>query len=373
MSKHSKQMFYFFLFFSCLSVSYRDYHLNSIFFSNEQFKVVGKEISFQELIKKEKEFTPNDWNSYGIIFYNEDEFEYAKYCFLKAISISFLIDSEPLPYVLNDTLKSFLNLLIFYESLPYMNSEIIKTEKEQYLNDFIKLLSNREDLIITSIREIRKRNLTNLEYKMAEKYFLSKDKHSDEFYYEYFLVFFNLKKIDFSLISILEKVKNPVIKSQILEEWAFYLNIHKNYKEFIRLYEFLENNDKDFLKQKLNDSQSSFYIENVFNQFYMNYLENRNKKIKETIYQQILKLKEVHLVTYSNLLQYYRNEYFLFNKEIPIAYVKLKNTCKKNNILFHTLCEYSIEIQKKMILKNVFHSFHFEEIQQAKEWILNFY
>lgn len=372
MNKHIKNLFYLFIFFSCMSIPNRDYEFNSIFISKD-IRVSREEIHFYELKKQENILTPQQWNQYGVKFFYEGEFEYSKYCFLKAISLSSSLELEPFPYALNDTLTSYLNLLFFYESLPNQQKEVTENEEKFYLENFIKLLSNREDLLISSLREIRKRNFQKLEYRIAQNYYLQKENHSDVFYYEYFLVVLNSKKTDLSLLEVLGKIKNTAIKLQIIEEWGFYLNFYKNFKEYIGLYEFLEKNHKNFLNSKSKDSQSSFYIENVFNQYFLNYQENRNKKIKESLYKEILQLQEVQATTYFHLLHYYKNEYFFFTKEIPVLKIKIKNNCNKNNILFYTMCAYHTEIEQKRILKKVFGSYHFEEIQSAKDWILNFY
>ncbi|MFN3605162.1 MAG: hypothetical protein ACK4UJ_10670 [Leptonema sp. (in: bacteria)] len=370
MNKSLYQILIVILFFNCASFQKNEFYLDSVFFSEVFYKIPKKNIDFKNILKREDKISPSEWNSYAIQFFYENEFSYAEYSFLKAITLFLISENQPEPYTLNNTIKSFLNLLFFYELTPY--SDEFKNNREENLKKIIKFLEKREDLAIASIWEARKRNLKNLEYKLANSFFLLKEEHTDEFYYEYFQVLNNSNKLTTTMLNTFEKIKNPTIKFQIYEEWGYTTNIRNQYKEFIVLYEYLEKNHKEFIKSKKKDPNSSFYLENIFNQYYLNYLQNKKNKISEEIYKEILYLKEINEITYINFLNYYKQEYFFFTKEDIITKIKIKNTCLKTNPLFDTICKYQNEIKQYQIKKNIFKTHNSNDLKKVKEIIINF-
>lgn len=363
-------LFFLFFLFYCKSYQTKNYYWNSIFFSENNYKIPELNVSFSNLLKNENLISPEEWNHYAIQFFYENEFSHSEYCFLKAIFLYHQQEEDPLPYTMNHTIRTFLNLLFFYELI---NIEEYKSKSEKYLKDFIKLVENREDLVIVALQEIRKRNFSNLEYKLANSFYQHKEKHTDQFLYEYLLVLQNSNKLKRDSILLTEKIKESSLRNLIYEELGFFFNSKKNYKEFIYLYEYLEKKQPEFIKTKINDKYSNYYIENIFNQYYLFYLENFKNKIPKNIYKKILELKEVELYTYSNLLNYFKQEYFLFTKELPIEKINIKNNCKKKSELFYKMCSYENAIKKAYIQKKIFITVNWEELKKAKDFILNFY
>lgn len=363
-------LFFLLSLFYCKSFQTGNYYWNSIFYFENSFKIPQQNISFKNLLKKENLITPKEWNDYAIQFYYENEFYHSEYCFLKAISLYHQLEEEPLPYTINYTIQSFLNLLFFYELI---NLEEYKSKSEKYLKDFIKLIENREDLVILALQEIRKRNFSNLEYKLANSFYQHKEKHTDQFLYEYLLALQNSNKLNRDSILLTEKIKESSLRSLIYEELGFFFNSKKNYKEFIYLYEYLEKKQPEWIKIKINDIYSNFYIENIFNQYYLFYLENFKNKIPENIYKKTLELKELEYSTYSNLLSYFKQEYFLFSKELSLEKINIKNRCKKEIDLFYRMCNYENSIKKAYIQKKIFKTINWEELKKAKDFMIHFY
>ena len=335
-----------------------------LFFHNNNIKIIYK--NFHDLKKiPASDLSSEEWNFYAIYYFYENELDYSEYCFEMALKSSDFSD-QPEPLILNETLKNFLNLLFFYE-ISSNNGLLNKDKQEMYLNQYIHLIQNRDDLIIITLQEIRKRNLSRLELNLSEKYFsLRKNRSlSENFIYEYLLTLIHNHRIELKHYELVKNINNTSLKKYLIDQIANYFYKY-NQLNYIKFYEQLE---KDLLisKNDLEKPNHIYYYENLFIAYYKLYKQNQISQIPSNIIQNIEKIQYIRLETYHSYLDYYFNEVFLYSKE-DILKIHIKPDCNPN--IFDILCYYNTKLFEYKLQKEIFGTYDLKKLSSMKKSIL---
>ncbi|GIX41394.1 MAG: hypothetical protein KatS3mg129_1127 [Leptospiraceae bacterium] len=338
---------------------------NYFFYYNNQIPI--PELSYSQILKQKDSISSDVWAIFGIINFYENEYYDSEYCFLMAVKTSdFSLSPDPLH--LNSTLKHFLNLIFFYElSSPYLN--YAKDKQKEFIKQYIYLIQNRDDLIITTLKEIRKRNLSNLEYILAEEFYQNKkDKiYSENFLYEYIITLIHNHKIKYTHLEIVNSLKNDSLKQYLIEQIAQYFFIY-NQEDYIKLY---ENFSKEIQIKYIKNPYSAFYLENLFFAYYNLYKKNKIKSIPESIIKNIISLRYVNSKTYYAYLDYYYSEKFLFYNQFELLTLHIKPQCIEH--FLNILCPINTKLQEYKIQKEILGTTNLKKIHFYKEHLLNFF
>ncbi len=308
------------------------------------------------------------WNFAGIYYFLENDIEKSEYCFLKSLqNIDF--NKIPDPLSLHEPLQVFLNIIFFYELVDnFRNINPIYKEKQNfYLEKYIDLIQNRWDLAIITIKEIRKRNLSNLEYRFANNFYKTKENHSETFLYEYILTLIHSHNFTREHFSIIEKIQNQSLKKYIWEQIGVYYFYNNKYDDYIYLYE----NIKANLKSTIMNSNNIFYVENVFLAYYELYKNKKIHFIPEEIYKKILETKNVKPIIYKNFLNYFFENKLLFTDTWDHLQLKINKSCY--SLFIKYFCKYQNEIKEIQIQKEILGTNDLEKIKKIKKTIINFF
>lgn len=329
-----------------------------IFYSNT------KEIQplpIRKLIQQSHSISPEEWTSYGVYYFNENEYSSAEYCFKMAVKLSdFSLPPEPL--VLNEPLKYILNLIFFYE----LSEFFYKEEQKELIQQYINLIQNRSDLMIATLWEIRKRNFSNLEIEFAEGYYQkNKNKLTQEFIYEYIMTLIHNKKIHLKNLELINNIKNESLKQYLIEQTAnYFFNI--DYKNYIELY----NEVFKSYNNKIWDPTNIFYVENLFIAYYHLYKKNQISQIPPDIYKNLLKVKKVNVHTYQYFLDYYVNNLFLFSSYNDFLDLHIKSNCLNK---FDLLCDINTKLMEYKIQKQILGTYNINKLNELKKSLIQFY
>jgi hypothetical protein len=335
-----------------------------LFFRDNNIKIYYK--NFNDLKKlPASDLSSKEWNLYAIYYFYENELDYSEYCFEMALKNSDFSE-QPEPLTLNEPLKNFLNLLFFYE-VSSNNGLLNKDKQEMYINQYIHLIQNRDDLMIVTLQEIRKRNLSRLELTLSEKYVsFRKDRRlSDNFLYEYLLTLIHNHRIELKHYELVKNINNASLKKYLIDQITnyFYKNNQLNY---IKFYEQLE---KDLLisKNEIDKPNHVYYYENLFIAYYKLYKQNQISKIPSNIIQNIEKIQYIRLETYQSYLDYYFNEEFLYSKD-DVLKVHIKPECNLN--IFDILCFYNTKLIEYKLQKEIFGTYNLKKLSSIKKSLL---
>ncbi len=359
-----------FFFAFCHSIQEKNQQIGAIvindyvFFRDNNLKIYYK--NFPDLKKlRASDLSSKEWNLYAIYYFYENELDYSEYCFEMALKSSDFSE-QPEPLTLNEPLKYFLNLLLFYE-ISSNNELLNKDKQEMYLNQYIHLIHNRDDLMVVSLQEIRKRNLSKLELTLSDKFFSFKkeNRFSDVFLYEYLLTLIHNHRIEIKHYELVKNLKNTSLKKYLIDQIANYFYKY-NQINYIKFYEQLE---KDLLinKNDLEKPNHVYYYENLFIAYYKLYKQNYISKIPSNIIQNIEKIKYIRLETYHSYLDYYFNEEFLYSND-NILKIHIKPDCNSN--IFDIFCSYNTKLMEYKFQKEIFGTYDLKKLSSMKKSIL---
>ncbi|MCS7204263.1 MAG: hypothetical protein NZ853_01040 [Leptospiraceae bacterium] len=349
-------------------LEFKDPVWNSLFFhldSKEKFKI-EKAYSFDIIDRSKENLSLTDWNDCGIYFFYNREYYFSEFCFLMALEQS--QSYEPMPFELNDEIKLFLNLLFFYEQTHNKN-EKFQDKRNLTIKRFLNLIKNREDLIITSLKEVRKRNLPKLEVELAKEFYQTQQNVSDNFIAEYITSLITTRTFQSEDEALINKVQNRLLKDYLIEEIGRYYFFSKNYKSFV---EFFESNRQILEKKKKNPS-SIFYFERLFISYFELYKNGSKKEIPDEWYQEVRKASKLSKETYLKFLEYFHKKEFLFQNYASLREVLNKDYDYVCGVkIFSFLCKSIYTLEKQKAIKEVFGSYDANEIQQYKELIFHY-
>ncbi len=351
-----------------ISLSEKNYILNHPIFFIENLNQYDNILSFKNLIKYKDSISDDQWTFHAIWFYHQNEIFYAEYCFIEAISHSNQTNS-PYPLELNKTLKSYLNLLFFYELLKINHHDIFLEKRNESLKQYVDLIQNREDLALVTIQEIRKRNFSKLEQDFVDQFYRIRNIHSESFIYEYIITHIHNHKIYSKNLNdyfkIINQIKTSTIKESLLQQLGYYFYYKKDFEVYIKIYETHQN----LLKSKIDSSSNIFYIENLFNA-YVNLYKKNFQPVPEEIYNKIINQKYVNENTYRLFLEYYYEAKLLYSNDLDYKKIKIQPLCKETSIFF-IMCPSLYLIKELTIQKEIFGTNDFDKINQIKEFIIN--